>query len=80
MGYTSQHLHQRADEHGGKIAIDIHMRTRGSEISSLSNLFSILGKCKNKWYCLMFEGLLIREGLKATLNKKKKDSISSKLI
>ena len=35
-------------------------------------------KCKNKWDCLMFEMLLIRD-LKSTLNKQK-DSISSKVF
>ena len=55
VGYTSRHLHQRVDEHAGKTAIGNHMRTHGSDISSLPKNFRILKKCKNKWDCLMFE-------------------------
>ena len=58
----------------GKTAIGEHMRTHGSDISSLSRLLSILRKCKTKWDCLMFEMLFIRD-LKPTLNKQK-DSMS----
>ena len=78
VGYTSRHLHQRVDEHGGETAIGKHMRTHGSDISSLPTLFSILRKCKTKWDCLMFE-MLFRRDLKPTLNKQI-DSISSKLF
>ena len=78
VSYTSRHLHQRVDEHVGKTAIGEHMRTHGSDISSLSRLFSILRKCKTKWDCLMFEMLFIRD-LKPTLNKQKY-SICSKLF
>ena len=120
VGYTSRHLHQRVDEHGGKTilgdpgadrrgkgkskrakengdeekhssallalpflrdlplglrgwgktAIGEHMRTHGSDNSSLSRLFSILRTCKTKWDCLMFEMLFTRD-LKPTLIKLK---------
>ena len=79
VGYTSRRLHQRVDEHtASKTAIGDHMRTHGSDISSLPKNFRILRKCKYKWDCLMFEMLFIRE-LKPTLNKQK-DSISSKVF
>ena len=54
------------------------MRTHASGISSLPKNFRILKKSKNKWDCLMFEMLFIRD-LKPTLNKQK-DSISSKVF
>ena len=78
VGYTSRHLHQRIKEHEGKTTIGEHMRGHGNGIPDLSNHFSILKKCKNKWDCLMFEMLFIRN-LKPGLNKQK-DSISSKLF
>ena len=54
------------------------MQTHDSDISSLLKLFETLRKCKNKWDCIMFEVLFIRD-LEPTLNKQK-DSISSKLF
>ena len=78
VGYTSRHLHQRIKEHEGRTAIGKHMRTHGNDTLNLSNNFNILKKCKNKWDCLMFDMLFIRD-LKPNLNKQK-DSISSKLF
>ena len=38
------------------------MQTHGrSDISSLLKLFSTLRECKNKWDCIMFEELFIRD-------------------
>ena len=79
VGYTSRRLHQRVDEHtASKTAIGDHIRTHGSDISSLPKNFRILRKCKYKWDCFMFVMLFIRD-LKPTLNKQK-DSISSKVF
>ena len=48
------------------------------EQNSLPKNFRILRKYKNKWDCLMFEMLFIKD-LKPTFNKQK-DSISSKVF
>lgn len=78
-GYTSRNLHQTVDEQLGKTAIGEHMRTHGSDIFSLSRLFSILRKRKNKWPYFMFEVLSITN-LKLTLNKQRLHSLRDFIV
>ena len=78
VGYTCRHLYQRIEEHKGS-AIGKHVRDQhGRDPSDISLRFKILRKCQNKFDCLIYEMLFIKE-LKPTLNTQS-DSIRAKLF
>ena len=78
VGYTCRHLHQRIDEHKGSV-VGLHMREhQGESTSRIENCFSILGRCRGNYECLLYEMLYIRE-LKPSLNTQS-DSINSNLF
>ena len=78
VGYTCRHLHQRIEEHKGATIGD-HLREKHAlEPNNIAKSFRILRKCQNKFDCLFFEMLFIKE-LKPSLNKQC-DSIRAKLF
>ena len=78
VGYACRHLHQRIEEHKGS-AIGNHLREQHDiEPEDIAQNFRILRKCQNKFDCLIFEMLFIKE-LKPSLNKQC-DSIRAKLF
>ena len=78
VGYTCRHLHQRIEEHKGATIGD-HLREKHAlEPNNIAKSFRILRKCQNKFDCLVFEMLFIKE-LKPSLNKQC-DSIRAKLF
>ena len=78
VSYTCRQLHQRTEEHKGS-AIGNHLREQHDlEPDGIAHSFRILRKCQNKFDCLIFEMLFIKD-LKPTLNKQS-DSIRAKLF
>jgi len=79
VGCTSQHLHQRIDEHRFS-AIGKHLKNDHGikTIGDLNSNFSILKKCGGKLDCLIYEMLFIRKK-KPKLNTQS-DSIRVKLF
>lgn len=80
VGYINRHLHQRVAEHGSlNSSIGKHMHEdHGMSKPNLNNNFSVLKKCRNKFDCLIYEMLIIKE-LQPTLNVQS-DSIRAKLF
>ena len=78
VGYTCRHLHQRIEEKKGS-AIGTHLREQHNMApNDILGSFKILRKGQNKFDCLIFEMLFIKE-LKPSLNKQC-DSIREKLF
>ena len=78
VGYTAQHLHQRIAEHK-YLAIGKHLLEAQSDKNLLNEgQFRVLKKCHEKFDCLVYEMLFIKE-LRPSLNTQS-DSISSKLF
>ena len=62
VGYTLRHLHQRVVEHKNKCSpIGKHINKHSNVPKDLDRYFSVLKKCMNKFDCLVYEMLLIRE-------------------
>ena len=80
VGYTLRHLHQRVIEHKNQSSsIGKHLLNKHRNVSKeLDSYFSVLKKCMNKFDCLIYEMLLIRE-LTPSLNVQS-DSIRAKLF
>jgi len=79
VGCTVRHLHQRVAEHKNS-AIGNHLTEKHGQAKSrpIEHLFSILRKCKNKFDCLIFEMLFIKD-IKPSLNTQT-DSVRAKLF
>ena len=61
VGFTSRHLHQRVEEHKRSV-IGNHVREQhGNEPCEIAKNFRVLRKCSNKFDCLIFEMLFIRD-------------------
>ena len=61
VGYTSRHLHQRMKQHKGSV-VGNHVREQhGNEPREITKNFRMLRKCSNKFDCLIFEMLFIRD-------------------
>ena len=67
VGYTCRHLHQRIDEHKNSVVGKHVRKCHREEPARIEHCFSILKKCQNKFDCLLYEMLFIRE-LKPKLN------------
>ena len=80
VGFTMRHLHQRCDEHKRESSsIGKHLKNEHGIIpNDISKNFNILKKCKNKFECLIYEMLFIRE-MSPSLNVQS-DSVKSKLF
>ena len=80
VGFTRRHLHQRVEEHkNSSSSIGKHFRDKHSLApKDLTKNFSVLMKCTNKFDCLVYEMLFIRE-LRPTLNVQS-DSIRAKVF
>ena len=80
VGYTRRYLYQRVEEHKsysssiGKHSRDKHCLTP----KDVGKQFTVIKKCKNKFDCLLYEMLFIRE-LRPSLNVQL-DSIRTKLF
>ena len=60
VGYTARHLHQRIAEHKNS-AIGRHfLEAHGNNNRLIENQFTVLRKCQNKFDCLVFEMLFIK--------------------
>ena len=79
VGYTARHLHQSIAEHKYS-AIGKHLLEAHSDCKNLLNegQFRVLKKCHEKFDCLVYEMLFIKE-LRPSLNTQS-DSISSNLF
>ena len=78
VGYTCLHLHQQIKEHKG-LAVGNHLREQHDlEPDDIMQIFRILRKCQNKFDCLIFKIIFIKD-LKPTL-KKQSDSIRAELF
>ena len=78
VGYTAQHLHQRIAEHKN-LSIGRHfLEAQGNNNFLKENQPTGLRKCQNKFDCLVFEMLFIKN-LKPNLNTQT-DSIRAKLF
>ena len=79
VGYTARHLHQSIAEHKYS-AIGKHLLEAHSDCKNLLNegQFRVLNKCHEKFDCLVYEMLFIKE-LRPSLNTQS-DSISSNLF
>ena len=76
--YTARHLHQRISEHRYS-AIGKHLETQhGNNRTKTDHLFKVLRKCNNKFDCLVYEMLYIKD-IKASLNTQA-NSIHTKLF
>ena len=80
VGFTNRHLHQRIVEHSSsRSSIGKHMRQQhGLDNPSITENFTVLRKCRNKFDCLLYEVLFIKE-LKPSLNVES-DSITVKVF
>ena len=80
VGFTLRHLHQRVVEHKYQSSsIGKHLLNEHRNVpKDLDRNFSVLKKCMNKFDCLVYEMLLIRE-LTPSLNIQS-DSIQAKLF
>ena len=80
VGFTLRHLHQRVVEHKYQSSsIGKHLLNEHRNVpKDLDRNFSVLKKCMNKFDCLVYEMLLIRE-LTPSLNVQS-DSIQAKLF
>ena len=78
VGYTARHLHQRIAEHKysaiGKHLLEVH----GDKNLLNEGQFRVLKKCHEKFDCLVYEMLVIKE-LRPSLSTQS-DSISSNLF
>ena len=78
IGYTGRHLHQRIAEHKysaiGKHLLEVH----GDKNLLNEGQFRVLKKCHEKFDCLVYEMLFIKE-LRPSRNTQS-DSISAKLF
>jgi len=63
IGYTMRHLHERCEEHKlPTSSIGKHLKNEHGLISKdINNNFVVLRKCSNKFECLIYEMLFIRE-------------------
>lgn len=77
VDFTSRHLQQRVEEHKRSV-LGNHVREHGIEPCEIAKNFRVLRKCSNKFDCLIFEMLFIRD-LKPKVNKES-DSIRAKLF
>ena len=79
VGYTARHLHQSIAEHKYS-AIGKHLLEAHSDCKNLLNegQFRVLKKCHEKFDCLVYEMLFIKE-LRRSLNTQS-NSISSNLF
>ena len=80
VGYTLRHLHQRLVEYKKQSSsICNHLLNKHRNVpKDLDRYFSVLKKCMNKFDCLVYKMLLIRE-LTPSLNVQS-DSIQAKLF
>ena len=80
VGFTLRHLHQRVVEHKYQSSsIGKHLLNEHRNVpKDLDRNFSVLKKCMNKFDCLVYEMLLIRE-LTPSPNIQS-DSIQAKLF
>ena len=80
VGFTNRHLHQRIMEHSSsRSSIGKHTRQQhGLDNPSITENFTVLRKCRNKFDCLLYEMLFIKE-LKPSLNVQS-DSITAKVF
>ena len=80
VGFTRCHLHQRIKEHKNKnSSIGKHYSNEHSVApNDLSENFTILKKCKNKFDCLVYEMFFINE-LRPSLNVQS-DSFCAKVF
>jgi len=60
VGYTKRHLHQRVAEYSSRNSKHMHEK-HALLRPDLTNNFSVLKKCRNKFDCLIHEMLLIKE-------------------
>ena len=81
VGYTLRHLHQRVNEHKNlSSSIGKHYSDKHCIVpKDLDKQFFVPKKCRNKFYCLVHEMLLIRE-LTPFLNVVQSDLIRAKLF
>ena len=79
VGYTARHLHQRVAEHK-RSTIGRHLTSEHNRDNTapIHHLFKVLKKWKNKWDCLIYEMLFIKD-IKPSLNTQS-DSIRAKLF
>ena len=80
VGFTNRHLHQRIVEHSSsRSSLGKHMRQQdGLDNPSITENFTVLRKCRNKFECLLYEMLFIKE-LKPSLNVQS-DLITAKVF
>ena len=61
VGFSSRHLHQRVKQHKRSV-VGNHIREQhGNEPCEITKNFRMLRKCSNKFDCLIFEMLFIRD-------------------
>ncbi|XP_028408834.1 uncharacterized protein LOC114531428 [Dendronephthya gigantea] len=78
IDYTAQHLHQRIAEHKSSTIGKHFYEAHGSKDLLNASHFEVLRKCQNKFDCLIYEMLYIKE-CHPTLNIQS-DSIRAKLF
>jgi len=80
VGFTTRHLFQRINEHKFKSSsIGKHFKDQHGGLDDFNaRTFQVLKKCKNKWDCLVYEMLFIKN-IKPSLNVQT-DSIRAKLF
>ena len=58
IGFTNQHLHQRIMERSSRSSTGKHIRQQhGLDIPFVTENFTVLKKCRNKFDCLLYETL-----------------------
>ena len=79
VGYTSRHLHQRVEQHKRSVVGNHVSEQHGNEPREITKNVRVLRKCSNKFDCLIFEMLFIRD-LRPKLNKQSDPSAHSCLF
>ena len=79
VGCTSRHLHQRVEQHKRSVVGNHVSEQHGNEPREITKNVRVLRKCSNKFDCLIFEMLFIRD-LRPKLNKQSDPSAHSCLF